>query len=1193
MKAPDLKPSIFQRNLIFRVLFGIGILVALYMVSRHNYLVFHTLAEFFSIAVAWSLFLIFWNTREVIENKSLILLGICYFFIGVIDLMHTLSYKGMGVLGPETGANPATQLWIFARYMESLTLCVFASMRIRAVYTGRTILLFCAVVSLGLLSIFYWNNFPACYIDGIGLTKFKIFSEYLICVILIVALLLLKINKKCLDHTVYRSMIAAIILTIFAELAFTFYVSVYGLSNLLGHYFKILSFYFVYRALIRSGLSRPYTILFQNIEEEKEALKKSQQELHNSEQTLRAMFNATPLAMVLLDKKGIILDSNEEHANRLKTSREKILGKCIWNLLPEVVSERRKTRVESVFETGTPVSEQDKRGTTWNEYHIHPAIRNDKNEIEAVIVEALDITDRKRFEEELRFQSLLLDQISDRITATDLEGNITYVNQAVMTATQRSREELIGQNVKIYGQDPSQGATQQEIIKNTLEKGHWSGEIINHKPDGTKMHMQCRTQLIKDESDTQIGMVGISTDITYRREKEAEYSKILHTTIDGFWVIDKSGRLLETNPAAAHMLGYTQQEMINLSINDIEALEDPDVTKKRMESIIHKGFARFETIHRRKDGSLVDIEVSTSYLPVGEGKFVAFMRDISIRKKLERENQIHKLRMEIVQKMATLTNSDEKEICDFVLEKMLSLSGSQIGFLGYISEDEQTMQIHSWSSSAMAQCKIQNKPISFPIDQSGLWGEPVRQRRPVIVNEYTAPHPAKKGFPDGHVTIFRFMEVPVFENDRIVAIAAVGNKEDRYEEFDSRQLIRLMDNWWEQIRRKRMIAQEKKIQANLQRIQKMEAIGNLAGGIAHDFNNILFPIVGMSEMLLEDLSQESVEYENAREIFKAGRRGADLVKQILAFSRQSEHTLMPVRIQKVLKDVLSMIRSTIPANIQINQDIQHDCGMIHADSTQIHQIAMNLITNAYHAVEPTNGEISITLKETDFIKDDLLASEPDPGKYAEITVSDTGSGIDEELLNKIFEPYFTTKKQGKGTGLGLSVVHGIVKNFNGTIQVDSQVGVGTTFKIYFPLLVGKEDQAFTETLESLPTGVEKILLVDDEEAIAKLQKQMLERLGYHVTIRTNSLEALKTFVVSPAAFDLVITDMAMPNMTGEQLTRELIAIRQDIPIIICTGFSEKLDDQKSKAIGVKGLLMKPIVKSEMAKTIRKVLDETK
>ncbi len=809
---------------------------------------------------------------------------------------------------------------------------------------------------------------------------------------------------------------------------------------------------------------------------------------------------------------------------------------------------------------------------------------------------ATDITEQMAAKKALqeskkKYQELV--ELSPNLIAVHSNGILIFINTTgAKLLGADTPEQIVGRSIVEFF-SPSQRDLSKDRINRLLENGGQSRifEQKIHRIDSQERLVEVIG--IPFPSEGENAVLIIATDITYRRQKETEYSKILSTAIDGFWVIDKSGRLLEANPAAAAMLGYSQQEMTDLALNDIDALEDPGMTQHRIESIVQKGFARFETIHKRKDGSLVDVEVSTSFLPIEEGKFVAFTRDISIRKKLERENQIHKLRMEIVQKMATLKNANEKEICDFVLEKMLSLSESQIGFLGYISEDEQMMQIHSWSSSAMAQCKIQDKPISFPIDQAGLWGEPVRQRQPIIVNEYAAPHKAKNGYPEGHVTISRFMAVPVFDNDKIVAIAAVGNKEGRYEEFDSRQLIRLMDNWWEQIRRKRMVAQEEKIQANLQRIQKMEAIGNLAGGIAHDFNNILFPIVGMSELLLEDLPPESVEYENAQEILKAGQRGADLVKQILAFSRQSEHKLMPVRIQKVLKDVLSMIRSTIPSNIKINQDIQYNCSMISADPTQIHQIAMNLITNAYHAVEPTNGEISVRLKETTLIKSDLLTTDLDPGQYAEITVSDTGSGIDSELLDKIFEPYFTTKEQGKGTGLGLSVVHGIVKNFNGTIKVDSQVGVGTTFKIYFPLLAGKEDQISTKTLESLPTGVEKILLVDDEETIARLEKQILERLGYHVTARTNSLEALQTFMGTPTAFDLVITDMAMPNMTGDRLSKELIAIRADIPIIICTGFSEKLDTQQAQKMGVKGFLMKPIVKSEMAKTVRKVLDESR
>ena len=248
------------------------------------------------------------------------------------------------------------------------------------------------------------------------------------------------------------------------------------------------------------------------------------------------------------------------------------------------------------------------------------------------------------------------------------------------------------------------------------------------------------------------------------------------------------------------------------------------------------------------------------------------------------------------------------------------------------------------------------------------------------------------------------------------------------------------------------LTEKQQIEERLRQAQKMESIGNLAGGIAHDFNNILFPIIGISEMFLEDLPPDSPERENTEEILKAAKRGGDLVKQILAFSRQTEHKLTPVRIQTVLKEVLKLSRSTIPSNIEINQNIQQDCGLVEADPTQIHQVAMNIITNAYHAVETNGGKIDVTLKEVTIEADQPPNRTIGSGRYALLSVTDTGHGMTPDLTAKIFEPYFTTKKQGKGTGLGLAVVYGIVKEHNGDIKVHSEAGKGTTFNIYLPLM---------------------------------------------------------------------------------------------------------------------------------------------
>jgi nitrogen-specific signal transduction histidine kinase len=320
----------------------------------------------------------------------------------------------------------------------------------------------------------------------------------------------------------------------------------------------------------------------------------------------------------------------------------------------------------------------------------------------------------------------------------------------------------------------------------------------------------------------------------------------------------------------------------------------------------------------------------------------------------------------------------------------------------------------------------------------------------------------------------------------------------------------------------RDITENKKIEERLQQAQKMESIGNLAGGIAHDFNNLLFPIVGMAEMLLEDLPQDSIEYENAQEIFIAGKRAGELVKQILAFSRQSEHKMTPVRIQNVLKEVLNLSRSTIPANIKLYDKIRQNCGLVLADPTQVHQIAMNLITNAFHAVEEKNGIINIEIEEVtvDTYKqpDNILQ----PGQYVRLSVSDNGIGMEQKIIDKIFEPYFTTKEKGKGTGLGLAVVYGIVKEHKGDIKIYSEVGKGTTFNVYFPLMKKIEQETPSNKTEIVQTGTERILLVDDEVSVARLEQQMLERLGYHVISRTGSVDALETFHTSPNLFDIVL-----------------------------------------------------------------------
>ena len=381
----------------------------------------------------------------------------------------------------------------------------------------------------------------------------------------------------------------------------------------------------------------------------------------------------------------------------------------------------------------------------------------------------------------------------------------------------------------------------------------------------------------------------------------------------------------------------------------------------------------------------------------------------------------------------------------------------------------------------------------------------------------------------------------------------------------------------------------RKIEARLQQAQKMEAIGTLAGGIAHDFNNILFPIIGYAEMAINDLPDGRTR-KNLKELLKSALRAKALVRQILTFSRQHNQELKPLDIRLVIKEALKLIRSSLPTTIGIRQNIEEDCGLVIANPTQIHQIVMNLCTNAYHAMYETGGILDVNLSKVDLTVLDLTGLDIEPGRYLCLEVVDTGHGMDQAVIDRIFDPYFTTKEKTKGTGLGLAVVHGIVKNYGGDIRVYSEPGKGTVFHVYLPVINSGFVPSEIVSDKPLPTGHETILLVDDEKQIASIEKQMLERLGYHVDVRTSSIEALKAFRALPDKYDLVITDMTMPNMTGDQLAEKIMNIRPDIPILLCTGFSENISTKRAEALGIKAFLMKPIVLKQFADTIRDLLD---
>jgi signal transduction histidine kinase len=394
------------------------------------------------------------------------------------------------------------------------------------------------------------------------------------------------------------------------------------------------------------------------------------------------------------------------------------------------------------------------------------------------------------------------------------------------------------------------------------------------------------------------------------------------------------------------------------------------------------------------------------------------------------------------------------------------------------------------------------------------------------------------------------------------------------------------------LRIKKAEEENRELEAMLQQARRMEAIGTLAGGIAHDFNNILTIIIGYTELALADASRGTRAYDNFQEVIRAGRRGRDLVKQLLTFSRQREHERDPLQISVILKEVLKMLGASMPASIEISKNIQTDSGKVLGDPSQIHQMLMNLFTNTAHALSEGGGDLEVSLSDVD-IDAGVTAQNPDlkPGPHVRLRVSVSGRGISPSIIERIFNPYITTKGEVDGTGMGPTiVVRGTVKSHGGGIIVHSKPGNKATLDIFFPR-IRSEVTSKKELATSLPRGKERILLIDDEQALASLGKQMLERLGYQVISETSSMEALKGFRAQPHGFDLVITDVIMPSMTGLELAEKLLTVRPDIPIILCSGVGETVTKEKARALGIREFVMKPIVITEIAKIIRKVLDQ--
>ena len=770
------------------------------------------------------------------------------------------------------------------------------------------------------------------------------------------------------------------------------------------------------------------------------------------------------------------------------------------------------------------------------------------------------LIEKNLLESEERYRFLIENQ-TDLISRFKPDGKFVFVNDMYCRFFNKSKKELIGTKW-----EPPTVGDDTQLIKEALSALSPANPtvIIENRVFSGKGQIHWVQFINSGFFDHQGGLLEIQSvgrDITDRKQAEAEIrsaklfiDRVVDMSPFAMWISDRKGTVIRTNSTLRETLNLPDDKIVG----QYNVLNDKNM---EIQGVMPKVMAVFE------NHEPANFSIPWKAAKAGDAKFEGAQDlhiDVSIFPIVSAEGEL----TNAVCQWVNITEHKKAEEALYESHEKFKSIVDNIGIgIALISPAMEILEMNHQMREWFSEQDLNKRPICYR-----TFNDPPREE----ICEYC---PICKTLEDGKVhedttttpqgdktRNYRVVSSPL-TNSQGEVIAAIEMVED--------------------------ITERLNIQAQLIQAQKMESVGLMAGGIAHDFNNILSSIIGFTELALDEVEKDTNIEDSLQEVYAAGMRAKDLVRQILTISRHDEKDVKPIQLTPLIKEALKMLRATIPTSIEFQEDICSESLVVNADATQLHQIIVNMVTNARQAMACGTGVLEIGVDTVRFesdIKNKYLDMQP--GNFARITVSDNGMGIPEKSLGKIFEPYFTTKEKGEGTGLGLSVVQGIVKSHNGHITAYSKPGKGTTFHVYLPLIKKASVELPDNVSEPLPIGTERVLLVDDEPSIVKMQQQNLERMGYTVTTKINSMDALEAFRASAGKYDLVITDMTMPKMTGDKLAQEIKAIRSNIPVILCTGFSEKINDH-GESQDIDGFLMKPVDKTKMLKTVRKVLDEAK
>lgn len=966
----------FVRTLNYIICFLL--LAGLYLVSLYNFLLFHSLAEIFSIVVSCAVFLVAWNARRFIDNNYLLLVGISLLFVGGIDSLHMLAYKGMGIF-PGQGANQATQLWIAARFLQAFSLLAAPFLFGRKLRFGWICAGYAAVTAILVASVFYWKNFPACFEEGVGLTGFKKTSEYLISGILLASGGLLLARRDKFEKDVLQLLTLSIALMIAAELAFTLYISVYGLSNLVGHFFKILSFLLIYRAIVETGFSKPYGLVFRELKKNEEALLRSKQELELRVQERTAELDRTNQ---MLREEALERERRLRIETALRQIDEKVLSGAKYLDALDIAC-------DTIVGLGYRMCWI---GLAEPDYIIRPVAARG-------------------------FDRRLLDELTFRWDESP-QGNVpagiavrtgkTYVCPDIRTA---SLYEPWRMKAGEIGYRSSATIPLISSEEGTIGILTVFSERVGDFPS---------EEILRLETFARQCTIAVVNARRLEELREAHQKLTFHVNHMplAYIVWDTDFRVVEWNPAAERIFGWTAAEA--LGKHSYEMIVPPEARP----------------------------HVKGVWAKLLEGEESSYSMNANLRK------------------------DGAKITCEWFNAPLRDAEGNISGVLSMIHD----------------------------------------------------------------------------------------------------------------------VSERSRLEKQLQAVQRMESVGTLAGGIAHDFNNALTGILGFSEMLRLRLSNDPKAISDLDEIARCTERASTLTRQLLTFARRQIIEPFPFSLNAVVTDLLKLIRKVVGEHIEIQTFLGGSLPAIRADQGQIEQVLMNLCLNARDAM-PEGGKLLI---ETEVAELDMDYVKIYPymrvGRHVVLTVSDTGTGMDETTRERVFEPFFTTKEPGKGTGLGLSMVYGIVKQNNGFIHLYSEPGKGTTFKIYFPAIEATPERKVTPREEPLVGGTETILLAEDEETVRVLAERTLNELGYNVLVAKDGEEACVIFEKHKEKIALAVLDIVMPRKGGKNAFEEMCRSNPKLKVIFMSGYAANAIHDAFVLVSGTPFLPKPFGPRSLGKKVREVLD---